>query len=62
MKSHKRMKIFASHEVSSLENLKQGRAQAIGVKEPPTKKCDLHEEPLTVFCFDCSSLFVSTAL
>ena len=26
------------------------------MKEPPTKKCDLHEEPLTVFCFDCSSL------
>ena len=56
VEAHRRMKIFASHEVSSLEDLKQGRAREIAVKEPPTKKCDLHEEPLTVFCFDCSSL------
>ena len=56
VESHKRMKMFASHEVASLEDLKQGRARQIVVKEPPTKKCDLHEEPLTVFCFDCSSL------
>ena len=56
VESHKRMKMFASHEVASLEDLKQGRAREIAVKEPPTMKCDLHEEPLTVFCFDCSSL------
>ena len=56
VESHKRMKNFASHEVASLEDLKQGRAREIAVKEPPSKKCDLHKEPLTVFCFDCSSL------
>ena len=56
VESHKRMKMFASHEVASLEDLKQGRAREIAVREPPTKKCNLHEEPLTVFCFDCSSL------
>ena len=56
VESHKRMKMFASHEVASLEDLKQGQAREIAVKEPPTKKCDLHKEPLTVFCFDCSSL------
>ena len=56
VRAHKRMKMFASHEVASLENLKLGRARAISVKESPTKKCDLHEEPLTAFCFDCSSL------
>ena len=56
VESHKRMKMFASHEVASLEDLKQGRARQIAVKEPPTKKCNLHEEPLTAFCFDCSSL------
>ena len=53
---HKRMKMFASHEVASLEDLKQGRARDIAVKEPPTKKCELYKESLTVFCFDCSSL------
>ena len=56
VESHKRMKNFASHEVASLEDLKQGRTREIAVKEPPTKKCNLHEEPLSVFCFDCSSL------
>ena len=56
VKSHKRMKMFASHEVAYLEDLKQGQAREIAVKEPPTKKCNLHEEPLTAFCFDCSSL------
>ena len=56
MKSHKRMKLFASHEVDSLEDLKQGRARQIAVKEPPTKKCHIHEEPLIVYCFDCDTL------
>ena len=54
--SHQKLKVFASHEVASLEDLKLGRAREIAVKEPPTKKCDPHEEPLSVFCFDCSSL------
>ena len=53
---HKRMKSFSSHEVVSLEDLKQDRAREIATKEPPTKKCDIHEEPLAVFCFDCNSL------
>ena len=47
VKQHKRMKSFASHEVVSLEDLKQGRAREIAVKEPPTKKCHIHEEPLS---------------
>ena len=56
IKQHKRMKAFASHEVDSLEDLKQGRAREIAVKEPPIKKCHTHEEPLMVYCFDCNSL------
>ena len=56
IKQHKRMKAFASHEVDSLEDLKQGRAREIAVKEPPIKKCNTHEEPLMVYCFDCNSL------
>ena len=56
IESHQALKIFSSHEVTSLEDLKQGRAPEIALKEPPTQKCDLHKEPLTVFCFDCSSL------
>ena len=55
-RQHKRMKSFSSHEVVSLEDLKQGRAREIVTKEPSTKKCDVHEEPLVIFCSDCNSL------
>ena len=55
-RQHKRMKSFSSHEVVSLEDLKQGRAREIATKEPPTKKCGVHEEPLIIFCSDCNSL------
>ena len=55
-RQHKRMKSFSSHEVVCLGDLKQGRAREIATKEPPTKKCDVHEEPLIIFCSDCNSL------
>ncbi len=54
--SHKKMKVFSSHEVVSLEDLKQGKAKQIAVAEPATKKCSIHEEPLLIYCFDCDSL------
>ena len=53
---HKRLKPFLTHEVASLEDLKQGRAKPIAVKEPPTKTCPNHDEPLIIYCFDCESL------
>ncbi len=54
--SHKKLKVFSSHEVASLEDLKQGRAKQIAVAEPATKKCSIHEEPLLIYCYDCDSL------
>ncbi len=54
--SHKKIKVFSSHEVVSLEDLKQGRAKQIAVAEPATKKCSIHEEPLLIYCYDCDSL------
>ena len=53
---HKRITTFKSHEIASLDDLKHGRAQPIPVKEPPTKKCLDHEEPLTIYCYDCDIL------
>ena len=53
---HKRLKTYLTHEVASLEDLKQGRAKPIAVKEPPTKSCPNHDEPLIIYCFDCESL------
>ena len=55
VESHKIMDVFASHEVVSLDDLKQDRAREIAVKEPPTKKCHNHEEPLNIYCFDCDT-------
>ena len=52
-KSHKEMSLFSSHEIVSLTDLKQGQAREIVTKELPTKKCDVHEEPLVISCFDC---------
>ncbi len=56
VRQHKKLKAFSSHEVDSLEDLKPGRAKEIAAKEPPTKKCLTHEEPLIIYCFDCNSL------
>ena len=56
IKSHKRMKPFITHDVASLEDLKQGRSKPIVMKEPPTKKCPDHDEPLNIYCYDCFTL------
>ena len=56
MELHKNIQIFLTHEVASLDDLKHGRAEPIPVKEPPTKKCLVHEEPLIIYCYDCDSL------
>ena len=53
---HKRITIFKSHEVASLDDLKHGRAKPIPVKEPPTKKCTVHEKSLKIYCYDCDGL------
>ena len=56
IKQHKRMKSFITHDVASLEDLKQGRSKPIVMKEPPTKKCLDHDEPLNIYCYDCCTL------
>ena len=53
---HSEIHIFLSHEVVTLEDLKHGRAKPIAVKEPPTSKCEVHEEPFIIYCYDCFGL------
>ncbi len=55
VKLHKKLRVYISHEVDSLEELKRGRVREVCVKEPPMK-CVTHEEPLIIYCFDCNSL------
>ena len=57
IEQHKNLKILLTHEVASLEDLKQGRAKPIVVKEDPASvKCSDHDEPLVIYCFDCDTL------
>ena len=53
---HSKVRSFFGHKIASLEDLKHGRAKPITVKEPPTSKCEVHEEPFIIYCYDCSCL------
>ena len=53
---HSNLQVFLTHEIASLEDLKHGRTKPIAVKEPPTSKCEVHEEPFIIYCYDCSCL------
>ena len=56
VKSHQKMKVFASHKVVTLEELKKGGAKQILVSRPPPPKCPIHDELMKIFCFDCNRL------
>ena len=53
---HSKVRSFFGHKIASLEDLKHGRAKPIAVKEPLTSKCEVHEEPFIIYCYDCSCL------
>ena len=55
-RSHKKMKAFAGHMVATLEDLKRGGAKSIPFEEAAPPKCPDHDEPMKIFCFDCSHL------
>ena len=56
VKSHQRLRVFAGHVVSTLEELKQGGVKELSVVDTPAQKCPDHDEPLKIFCFDCKQL------
>ena len=56
VRSHRRMKMFASHKVVTLQELKEGGAKAIPLKEAPPSMCKDHDEQLKIYCFDCNHL------
>ena len=51
--SHKKLKVFEGHVVSTLEDLKRGTAAQT---KTVTVMCEDHNEPVVLFCFDCDSL------
>ena len=56
VKSHQKMKAFAGHKVTSLEELKKGETKEILIKKPPPPTCKDHDEQMKIYCFDCSRL------
>ena len=61
MKVHKKMKIFAGHEVLTLDELKEGGAKKI-VSKPPPRMCQKHDEQKKIYCFDCDCLICRDCL
>ena len=56
-KYHLKMKkMYPGHEVSTLEELREGGAKDIIVQEPSFQSCDVHEQPMNIYCYDCKSL------
>ena len=56
VKIHQKLKMFAGHKVSTLEELKQGETKDILIKKPPPPTCKDHDEQMKIFCFDCNRL------
>ena len=56
IKSHQRIKVFDGHKILSLDEVKKARAKDVLTQNPPAKKCQLHDELLKIFCFDCNRL------
>ena len=56
VRCHRKMKLFASHEVATLADLKKGGGREILLKEAPLQKCPEHDEVMKIFCFDCDRL------
>ena len=53
---HQTLKMFAGHKVVTLQELKEGGAKEIPLKEAPPSMCKDHDEQLKLYCFDCSRL------
>ena len=56
VKIHQKLKMFAGHKVSTLEELKQGETKDILIKKPPPPTCKDHDEQMKIYCFDCNRL------
>ena len=56
-KYHLKMKkMYPGHKVSTLEELREGGAEDIIAQEPSFQSCDVHEQPMNIYCYDCKSL------
>ena len=55
VKSHQKMKVFASHSVATLDELKKGGAKQILTKHSPSPRCNTHDKKMKLYCYDCET-------
>ena len=56
-KYHLKMKkVYPGHKVSTLEELREGGGEDIVIQAPSLQSCDVHEQPMNIYCYDCKSL------
>ena len=56
VKLHGVLKMFVGHKVVTLQELKEGGAKAIPLKEVSPPICQVHDDQLKIYCFDCNQL------
>ena len=56
VRTHRKLKVFAGHKLSTLEELKQGGAKAFHQEEALPPKCTTHDEAKKLYCYDCDQL------
>ena len=56
VKSLKRIRQYSKHEISSLEDVKPGKCKPVEEKEDVPDKCEDHNEPKVIYCYDCDAL------
>ena len=62
VKVHKKMRVFSSHQVVTLEELKRGGAKQILIPQAPPPMCKVHEEQMKIYCYDCKHLICRDCL
>ena len=56
VKLHKKLRVFADHKVATLEELKEGGAKQILLKQAPPPMCKVHDEQMKIYCYECNHL------
>ena len=56
VRTHRKLKVFTGHKLSTLEELKQGGAKAFHQEEALPPKCATHDEAKKLYCYDCDQL------
>ena len=56
VKSHERMRVFAEHKVSTLDELNDGGQENIVAKLIPPLMCKVHDEKAKIYCYECNCL------